>query len=281
LNSYEYINTVEGATSIPADSVDPDRIYDIAREGIGLRIESAVGGTVEGTAYQFFYKASTPGSAILAGWYFIVTSDIFGFASRLVTLEVGPVVQLNTTYTFNIDAEEITYISTVGQTDTAVRNALVTAINGASWDHTVTASAVGSNQLQVLIDDNTVICFSSRSLTQYKSGLYVEFALNGGLDKEYLIEVNSSGSGYPAIDTVLSSYLYDDLTPAPAGMQSLLFTPAYTEDSYFLGTSAATDVTDTPEIILPAAGRCCYADAMIYFGSPALTTGERIKMIVI
>jgi hypothetical protein len=281
LNSYQYTNIVEDATSIACDIVDPDRIYDIARNGIGVRIEPAEGGTVEGTAYQFFYKASTAGSAILPGWYFIVLSDVWGFASRLVTLEVGPVVQLNTTYTFNIDAEEITYVSTVGQTDTAVRNALVTAINGATWDHTVTATAVGSNQLTVLIDDNTVICFSSRSLTQFKSGLYVEFALNGGLVKEYLIESNTSGSGYPVIDTIDSSYLYDDLTLAPAGMESLLYTPDYVQDSYFLGTSGSTDVTDTPEIVLPAAGRCCYADGMIYFGSPSLNVGERIKMITI
>jgi hypothetical protein len=188
---------------------------------------------------------------------------------------------LNTTYTFNIDHEGITYVSTVGQTDTAVRNAIVTAINGASWDHVVTASAVGSNQLQVLIDDNTVVCFSSRSLTQYKTGHYVEFALNGGPVKEYLIDVNSSGSGYPTIDPLDSSYLYDDLTLAPAGIESLLYTPAYTQDFYIASDPSPVDITDTPEITLPAAGRCCYADAMIYFGSPALTTGERIKMIVI
>lgn len=280
MHRYEYINTVQDATSINVDTVTAANIYTIDRGGIGIQQSAFEGGTVEGTAYQFLYRASTPGAGSLVGWYFIVLSDLVGFAGRLVTVEIGSVVQLNTTYTLTIDDQSITYVSTAGQTATNVRNALVTAINGATWDDTVTATAVSTNQIEIVIDNIAAVSSAARSLTIYKSGYYAEFALNGGPVKEYLIEQNSSGVGYPTLGTLDSSYLYADLIPAPAGIESLLYTPAYTQDFYIASDPETVDITDSPEVVLPASGRCLYYDSKIYFGDP-MNIGERINMIVI
>ena len=280
MNSFQYTNPTQGASYVEADSVDPDKIAIIQREGIGIRQTPFTGATVEGTAYQFFYKALTPGDTTLPGWYFIIINDVYGFASRLVTVEVGPVVQTNTAYTFNIDDEGLVYVSAAGENTNDVRDSLISAINGATWSHMVIATAVSTNRIDILIDDNSVVCFSSRSLAIFKSGLYVELALNGGPVKDYLIEVNSSGSGYPTIDPIDSSYLYADLVQAPTGIEDLLYTPAYTQDSFFTGTTSATDITDTPEVTLPASNRCLYANDRIYFGTP-LNLGERVKMTIL
>ena len=264
---------------MPADSVDPDKVAIIQREGIGIKQEAFTGATIEGTAYQFVYRASTPGTAV-AGWYLIVISTVYGFVSQGVTIEVGPVVVDNGAYEFTIDDESVIYVADPSDDTEAVRDGLITVINDNAWGFSVAASPVGSNRIYIIISDLDVVASTARNLVIFKSGYYVEFSHSGGPVKEYLIEQNSAVTDYPPFGTLASSYLYADLIIAPTGIENLLYTPAYTQDFFIASDPETIDITESPEVTLPASNRCLYANDRIYFGTP-LNLGERVKMTIL
>lgn len=282
MNSYQYINTVQGATSIAADSVIPANIYTIDRNGIGVIRTTFTGQDVEATVYSFEWYGENTGPVALPGWYNMKLSESSGGGIKTGLFQVGPVVVVGCVYAFGVFPDVVTYIAQTGDTDTDVRDGLETAINAYSWPDGVTVTAIGTNQYEVVVANESAAFLQRISLSLYKSGYYCTFSLNGGPVKEYLIEANTGIDDFPALPSLESSYLYSTLTLASSGIETLLEEPPYTTNSFDDTAAGTTDITNSPQIGTVPAGKCVYYNSRIYFSdSEPLNSGEYIKMIVI
>jgi hypothetical protein len=279
--SQEYINAVDGATSIPVDPVT-GRIYDIAREGIGIRQVSSGDGNVTADSFTVERRGVNSTPPPVPGQYHIMVSLMYGFVSQEAITEIGGVINEDVFYYFDIDGDSVGYLTAFGDDASDVRDGLISAINAHSWGFPVTATIESANKVNVIIQDLTVPVTCGISTSIYKSVRYVEFSYNGGAVKQYIVESLSSGTDYPALSSLATSYLYSDLTLAPSGVQNSTDVPgSYIWNDFDPVAEGTTTIEGTPQITLPPPGRCFYHDSMIYFGAPALAAGERVKMIVI
>lgn len=280
MNSFQYTNTVQGATSIAADTVSPDSIYTIDRNGIGVVRTDFTNQDIEANVFSFEWYGENTGPVALPGWYNMKLSHIVGGGTATGLFQIGPVIVTDCVYAFGIFPDVVTYIAQAGDTDTDVRNGLETAINAYSWPDTVTVTPISTNQYQVEVDDEDAEFIQRIALRLYKSGYYCQFALNGGPVKDYLIVSSTGIDDFPALPSLDSSYLYSTLTLAPSGIETLLEEPPYLTDTFDDTAAGTTDITGSPQVGTVPSGKCVYYNSRIYFAEE-LNYGEYIKMIVI
>lgn len=262
---------------LPIFGIYGDDVLIVDRNGIGIKHSNAFGGAVIKTVYTYEHY-SIKQITISSGNYLIpVIDEIVYFPSteRTMVFEFGPTPTVGVVYSLYFDTVVAKYKVQVGDTTANVRDGLQTAVNAASWGTTIITTALGSNQLQLVITGETVYPRYQLGQEKYKKGYYVLID-----SVYYALYQAESLFAYPILPSIAVSYDVNDITKITGTMETSLYEP-YSQYFYSTSVGGSTDITNIPTIGSVNPGECVIDvfNQKIWFDGN-LNFGEIIKLFV-
>lgn len=233
-------------STVAANGLQPENLYKVCREGIGLRIVPVPTSTVSGnTISSFEWRYINPLAPPSTGIVYKFTSVLSIVEYRtgitfLGTAEEGAV------YVLTFLGTTVTYVVQPGDTLTDIRDNIKTLVDATTYSYpTTTSTATLTGNPTLYIDALTGFVppctIYVRSVGYYlsKSGL---ITVLGGA---YYIVSMETNAGYeiPAIPVLDPTYDYDDFILPPYGLEAYLADGMYpTEDVYTIAVEGTADI---------------------------------------
>lgn len=278
--SWTYENSEIDNAVVSTPAIPAARVLEVSRNGIGMQSSSGSTATVTTDVYE--YNRLSEGSAgAVTGKYIIPLSIVSTLDYREYTYEFGPVVTPNDVYRFQYNfILGVNYTVQLGDFTVNVRDGMKAAIEGSTWPSPVTCTSplLYDNRLVVKVWSLTWSFRTSISygeLFLYQSGYYVVLD-----DIIYLLLTDDDFLDYPTLPAISSSYLFNSIAPAPAGVEAYIHNPEYDRVSYSASVVGSTDITGYQGQGTLEPGKYMYDQnaATITFAEP-LQPGEYIKML--
>lgn len=257
---------------VPVIDVLESKILVVDRNGIGVRLSPSFSNTptvVDVYTYEWY---GVKLGSLSSGNRLIVVSDSIVGGNREIVYEVGPTPLPNTIFSVFNGTNYAKYRVQTGDTTTAVRNGLKTAIDAVSWGFTVTTTAVSTNRLRLAFTSAQNFTYQLGT-EKFKKGRFCNIA-----GTNYIIIEQESATAFPTLPALAANYNFNTLMAIIGSVQTYLQEPL-TTIVYSQSLTATTNILGVSSSINVPPNTCVLDEPnqRLYFDS-TLAIGEKIKV---
>jgi hypothetical protein len=262
----------DALTYIPVIDVQEAKILVVDRNGIGVKVSPNFDNTPTTVDVYVYEWYGVKLGSLSSGNRLIVISNSVVSGNRVIIYEVGPTPTAGSVYSVFNGANYAKYKVQTGDTTTAVRNGLKSAIDAVSWGFTLTTTSISTNQLRLNIT-GTQDFTTQLGTEKFKKGRYCFIA-----GTYYLINELESFTAMPTLPSLAASYNFPALTALVSTPQIYLSEPL-TTIIYSASLVGTTNILGVSSSVNVPANTCVLDEPnqRLYFDA-ILGLGEKIKV---